>query len=65
MIDTMDPMDTIKSDLYLKSDPYQDNTYTGVPGHQNRQSSIGGYDPVYSTTYSRYDPIQNSHSLCT
>ncbi|CAI7572321.1 unnamed protein product [Penicillium discolor] len=65
MIDTMDPMDTIKSDLYLKSDPYQDNTYTGVPGHQHRQSSTGGYDPVYTTTYSRYDPIQNSHSLCT
>ncbi|KAJ6124033.1 p53-like transcription factor DNA-binding [Penicillium samsonianum] len=65
MIDTMDPMDTIKSDLYLKSDPYQDNTYTGVPSHQHRQSSTGGYDPVYSTTYSRYDPIQNSHSLCT
>lgn len=65
MIDTMDPMDTIKSDLYLKSDPYQDNTYTGVPSHQHRQSSTGGYDPVYSTAYSRYDPIQNSHSLCT
>ncbi|KAJ5373215.1 p53-like transcription factor DNA-binding [Penicillium concentricum] len=65
MIDTMDPMDTIKSDLYLKSDPYQDNTYTGVPSHQHRQSNAGGYDPVYSTTYSRYDPIQNSHSLCT
>ncbi|KAJ5402542.1 p53-like transcription factor DNA-binding [Penicillium crustosum] len=65
MIDTMDPMDTIKSDIYLKSDPYQDNTYTGVPSHQHRQSSTGGYDPVYSTTYSRYDPIQNSHSLCT
>ncbi|KAJ5867236.1 p53-like transcription factor DNA-binding [Penicillium rubens] len=64
MIDTMDPMDTIKSDLYLKSDPYQDNTYTGVPNHQHRQSSTGGYDPVYST-YSRYDPIQNPHSLCT
>ncbi|OQE42073.1 hypothetical protein PENCOP_c004G04322 [Penicillium coprophilum] len=64
MIDTMDPMDTIKSDLYLKSDPYQDTTYTGVPSHQHRQNN-GGYDPVYSTTYSRYDPIQNSHSLCT
>ncbi|KGO76854.1 p53-like transcription factor, DNA-binding [Penicillium italicum] len=64
MIDTMDPMDTIKSDLYLKSDPYQDNTYTGVPSHQHRHSSTGGYDPVYST-YSRYDPIQNSHGLCT
>ncbi|KAJ5825143.1 p53-like transcription factor DNA-binding, partial [Penicillium robsamsonii] len=65
MIDTMDPMDTIKSDLYLKSDPYQDNTYAGVPSHQQRQSNAGGYDPVYSTTYGRYDPIQNSHSLCT
>ncbi|KAJ5787710.1 p53-like transcription factor DNA-binding [Penicillium paradoxum] len=64
MIDTMDPMDTIKSDSYLKSD-YQDTLYTGVPGHQHRQASTGGYDPVYSTNYSRYDPIQSSHSLCT
>jgi meiosis-specific transcription factor NDT80 len=65
MMDTMDPMDTIKSDPYLKLNPYQDTTYAGVPSHQHRQSSTGGYDPVYSTTYSRYDPIQNSHSLCT
>jgi meiosis-specific transcription factor NDT80 len=71
MIDTMDPMDTIKSDSYLKSDPYlksnpfQDPSYTGVPSHQPRQSTAGGYDPIYSTTYSRYDPIQSSHSLCT
>jgi meiosis-specific transcription factor NDT80 len=64
MIDTMDPMDTIKSDPYLRSNPYQDTTYAGVPGHQHRQSSTGGYDPVYSTAYSRYDPIQN-HGLCT
>lgn len=65
MIDTMDPMDTIKNDPYLKSDPYQDTNYTGVPSHQHRQVSTGGYNPVYSTTYNRYDPIQSSHSLCT
>ncbi|KAJ5281693.1 p53-like transcription factor DNA-binding [Penicillium angulare] len=53
--DTMDPMDT------LKTDPYQDSVFAGVPHHR---SSTGGYDPVYST-YGRYDPIQNSHSLCT
>ncbi|KAJ5711439.1 p53-like transcription factor DNA-binding [Penicillium malachiteum] len=52
---TMDPMDT------LKSDPYQD-PFTGVSSHHRH--STGGYDPVYST-YGRYDPIQNSHSLCT
>ncbi|KAJ5542260.1 p53-like transcription factor DNA-binding [Penicillium sp. DV-2018c] len=65
MVDTMDPMDTIKNDTYLKSDPYQDTSYAGLSSHQHRQANNGGYDPVYSTTYSRYDPIQNSHSLCT
>jgi len=66
MNDTMDPMDTLKSDPYLKTDPYQDPTFAGVASHQHRQPSAGGYDPVYSnSTYGRYDPIQNPHSLCT
>ncbi|KAJ5176144.1 p53-like transcription factor DNA-binding [Penicillium canariense] len=59
MNDTMDPMDTLKTTPTL--DPYQD-PFTGVPPHD--RPSMGGYDPVYST-YARYDPIQNSHSLCT
>ncbi|KAJ6118255.1 p53-like transcription factor DNA-binding [Penicillium samsonianum] len=71
MVDTMDPMDTIKSDPYLKADPYlksnpcEDIAYSGVPGHQHCQSSTGGYDLVYSMTYSYYYPIHNSHILCT
>lgn len=71
MMDTMDPMDTIKTDTYLKTDPYlrsasyHDTAYAEVPHHQHRQSHAGGYDPVYSTAYGRYDPIQNSQGLCT
>jgi meiosis-specific transcription factor NDT80 len=65
MNDTMDPMDTMKTDPYLKTDLYQDPTFAGVASHQHRQQpGAGGYDPVYST-YGRYDPIQNPHSLCT
>ncbi|KAJ5215869.1 p53-like transcription factor DNA-binding [Penicillium cinerascens] len=60
MNDTMDPMDTIKTASTL--DQYQDPVFTGMP-NQHR-SSTGGYDPIYST-YGRYDPIQNPHSLCT
>ncbi|KAJ5673735.1 p53-like transcription factor DNA-binding [Penicillium macrosclerotiorum] len=58
--DTMDPMDTLKTSSTL--DPYQDPVFTGVTNHH--RPSAGGYDPVYST-YGRYDPIQNPHSLCT
>ncbi|CAG7940782.1 unnamed protein product [Penicillium salamii] len=71
MIDTMDPMDTIKSDTYVKTDPclrsipYQETHYGDAPNYQHRHSSTGGYDPIYSTTYGRYDPIQSSQSLCT
>ncbi|KAJ5804974.1 p53-like transcription factor DNA-binding, partial [Penicillium riverlandense] len=65
MNDTMDPMDTLKTDPYLKTDLYHDPTFAGVPGHQHRQqTNSGGYDPVCST-YGRYDPIQNPHRLCT
>ncbi|KAJ5133472.1 p53-like transcription factor DNA-binding [Penicillium atrosanguineum] len=60
MNDTMDPMDTMKTASTL--DPYQDPEFPAIP-NQHR-SSAGGYDPVYST-YGRYDPIQNPHSLCT
>lgn len=66
MNDTMDPMDTLKSDYSLKPestlDPYQDPGFAGVSNHP--RPSTGGYDPVYST-YGRYDPIQNPQSLCT
>ena len=67
MNDTMDPMDTLKTEYTLKTepslDPYQDPIFTGgVPSHH--RPSTGGFDPVYST-YGRYDPIQNPHSLCT
>lgn len=58
--DTMDPMDTLKTASPM--DPYQDPSFTGVP-NQHRPSP-GGYDRVYST-YGRYEPIQNPHSLCT
>lgn len=66
MNDTMDPMDTLKSDYSLKPesalDPYQDPGFAGVSNHS--RPSTGGYDPVYST-YGRYDPIQHPQSLCT
>lgn len=58
--DPMDPMDTLNTASTL--DPYQDPVFAGVPNHH--RPSTGGYDPVYST-YGRYDPIQNPHSLCT
>jgi len=58
--DTMDPMDTLKTESSL--DPYQDPVFPDL-SHHHRPGS-GGYDPVYST-YGRYDPIQNPHSLCT
>lgn len=54
--DTMNPMDTIKTD------PYQDPVFSGVNPHH--RASTGGFDPVYSS-YGRYDPIPNSHGLCT
>lgn len=61
--DTMDPMDTLKTSSSLEA--YHDPIFAGTPSHhQQRQASNGGYDPVYST-YARYDPIQNPHSLCT
>lgn len=60
MNDTMDPMDTLKTSSSL--DPYQDPVFTGNSNHH--RPSTGGYEPVYPT-YGRYDPIQNSHSLCT
>ncbi|KAJ5974299.1 p53-like transcription factor DNA-binding [Penicillium waksmanii] len=60
MNDTMDPMDTLKTDSTL--DPYQDPVFPDLPHHH--RPGTGGYDPVYST-YGRYDPIQNPHSLCT
>ncbi|KAJ5896281.1 p53-like transcription factor DNA-binding [Penicillium subrubescens] len=53
--DTMDPMDT------LKTDPYQD-PFTVVSN--NHRSSTGSFDPVYST-YNGYSTIHNSRSLCT
>jgi meiosis-specific transcription factor NDT80 len=62
MNDTMDPMDTLKTASTL--DQYQDPVFAGMPNHH--RPSTGGYDPVYSnSTYGRYDPIQNPHSLCT
>ncbi|CAI7578036.1 unnamed protein product [Penicillium pancosmium] len=60
MNDTMDPMDTLKTDSAL--DPYQDPVFPDLSHHH--RPGTGGYDPVYST-YGRYDPIQNPHSLCT
>jgi meiosis-specific transcription factor NDT80 len=58
--DTMDPMDTLKTESAL--DPYQDPVFPDLAHHH--RPGTGGYDPVYST-YGRYDPIQNPHSLCT
>jgi meiosis-specific transcription factor NDT80 len=52
--DTMDPMDT------LKTDPFQD-PFTVVSN--NHRSSTGSFDPVYST-YTGYSTI-NNRSLCT
>ena len=60
MNETMDPMDTLKTASPL--DPYQDSVFMGI-GIQHR-TGTGGYDRVYPP-YSRFDPIQNSHSLCT
>ncbi|KAJ5368488.1 p53-like transcription factor DNA-binding [Penicillium cataractarum] len=56
--DTMDPMDTLKTETTL--DPYQD-PFTGVP---NTRTTTSGFDPVYST-YNGYSTIPNSRSLCT
>ncbi|KAJ5112402.1 p53-like transcription factor DNA-binding [Penicillium argentinense] len=58
--DTMDPMDTLKTEPSL--DPYQDSVFSDLSHHHRH--STGGYDAGYST-YSRYEPIQNPHSLCT
>lgn len=61
MNDTMDPMDALKPESTM--DPYQDSVFAAVSNHH--RPSTAGYDPVYSTSYGRYDPIQNSHGLCT
>lgn len=61
MNDTMDPIETLKPESTLDFD---DSVFAAVSNHH--RPSTAGYDPVYSTSsYGRYDPIQNTHGLCT